>query len=76
MESVDLETIVQSEVGQKERNRYNVISLMYGIQKNGVGEIICKAEIENQCMDTKEDRGGGGMNWEIGINIYTPFLIL
>ena len=24
-------------------------------------------------MDTKEERSGGGMNWEIRINIYTPF---
>ena len=24
-------------------------------------------------MDTKEERSGGGMNWEIRINIRTPF---
>ena len=27
-------------------------------------------DIENKCMDTKEERGSG-MNWDIGIDIYT-----
>ena len=42
-------------------------------RKNGTDEPICKAEIEthvgNKHMDTK-DGSRGGMNWEIGINIY------
>ena len=28
-------------------------------------------DVENKCMDTRGERGGGGMNWEIGIDIYT-----
>ena len=44
-------------------------------------ELVCKAEtetdVENKCMDTKggKRRVGGGMNWEIGIDIYTLICI-
>ena len=27
-------------------------------------------DIENKRMETKGDRGSGGMNWETGVNIY------
>ena len=32
-------------------------------------------DIENKCMDTKRGKGGSGMNWEIGIDIYTPLIL-
>ena len=32
-------------------------------------------DVENKCMDTKGGREGGGMNWEIGIDIYTLICI-
>ena len=33
-------------------------------------------DVENKCMDTKGGkRGVGGMNWEIGIDIYTLICI-
>ena len=49
-------------------------------KKNGTDEPVCKAEIETQMQRTniwtpREESGGvghsGGMNWEIGIDIYT-----
>ena len=51
-----------------------------GIQKNGADEPVCKAErdtdVENKHMDTKGGKqGGGGMNWEIGIDMYTIICI-
>ena len=45
-----------------------------GIQKNGTGEPICKAQIETQKQRTNiwTPRGRrGGMDWEIGIDICT-----
>ena len=75
---IDLELVIQIEVSQKEKNKYRIILLMCGIQKNGTDELICKAEtdtdVENKLVDTK---GGsvGGMNWEIGIDIYTLLCI-
>ena len=43
---MDLEISIQSEVNQKEKNKYSIIFLTCGIQKNDTDELICKAEIE------------------------------
>ena len=43
---MDLEIVIQNEVSQKEKNKYHIISLVCGIQKNGTDELITKAEIE------------------------------
>ena len=54
---------MQSEVSQKEKNKYRIISLICGIQKNGRDELTCKAEIvtevENKLRVTKGGRGEG-----------------
>ena len=77
---VDLETVVQSEVSQKEKNQYRILTHICGTQKNGTDEPVFRAEIETQMQRTnvwtprgESGRGGGGglMNWEIGIDIYT-----
>ena len=79
---MDLETVIQSEVNQKEKNKYHVLTHICGIQKNGTDEPVCKAEIETQMQRTNlwaprgecgVGWGGGGMNWETGIgrHIYT-----
>ena len=49
---MDLDIVIQSEVSQKEKNKYHIISLICGIQKNGRDELICKAEIESQMQRT------------------------
>ena len=45
---MDLETIIQSKVGQKVKKKYCILTRICGIQKNGTDEPICKAEIEIQ----------------------------
>ena len=40
---MDLETVVQSEVGQKEKNKYCILMHICGIQKNGIDDFICKS---------------------------------
>ena len=45
---MDLETVTHSEVSQKEKNKYHIILLIYGIYKNDTDELICKAEIQTQ----------------------------
>ena len=56
---MDLESAIQREVSQQEKNKYHILThtCIYGIQKNGTNEPICKAErdtdVENKCMDTK-----------------------
>ena len=55
---MDLETVVQSEVSQKEKNKYYKILLICRIQKNDTDELICKAEIETQMQRTNRGEGG------------------
>ena len=45
---MDLETVIQSEVSQKEKNKYCTLTYIRGIWKNGTDEPTCKAEIETQ----------------------------
>ena len=45
---MDLEIVILSEVRQTEKDRYHMISLIYGIKKNDTNEPIYKAEIESQ----------------------------
>ena len=45
---MDLESVIQSEVSQKEKNKYHVLMHICGIQKNGIDDLICQAEIETQ----------------------------
>ena len=44
--------IVQSEVSQKKKNKYRVLTHMYGIQRDGTGEPICRAAVEMQTQRT------------------------
>ena len=45
---MDIETVIHSEVSQKEKNKYRILMHICGIQKNGTDEPVCKAEIETQ----------------------------
>ena len=79
---MDLETVIQSEVSQKEKNKYRILMHIYGTSKNGTNEFARRnrdTDVENKRMDTKWGKwwwwGGGVMNWEIGIDIYTLICI-
>ena len=56
---MDLETVIQSEVNQKEKNKYRMLTHICGIQKNGTDEPICKAETESQMQKTNLWLPGG-----------------
>ena len=43
---MNLEPIIQSEVSQKEKNKYCISMHAYGIQKNAADEPICRAGVE------------------------------
>ena len=67
---MDLETVTQSEVSQKEKNKYRILTHICGIQKNGTDEPVFKAEIdtdvENKRMDTKGGKCVGAWWDEMG----------
>ena len=64
---MDLETVKQSEVSQKEKNKYCILTHICGTQKNGTDELVCRAEIdtdvENKRMDTKGGKWRGWWWW-------------
>ena len=49
---MDLQAVIQSEVSQKEKNKYCILMHTCGIQKNGTDDHICKAETETQTLRT------------------------
>ena len=44
--------LTQSEVSQKEKNKYHLLMHIYGMQKDGTGERICGAAVETQTWRT------------------------
>ena len=48
-------------------------------KKNGIGGLICKVEIETQTQRTNtwipKGKRKSGMNWEVGIDVYTLLCI-
>ena len=61
---MNLEPTIQSEVSQKEKNKYCIIKHIYEIQKNGIDEPILQGRKEdtnmNRILDTVGE-GEGGM---------------
>ena len=43
-----LEPIIQSEASQKEKHQYCILMYIYGIQKDGKDDPMCKATKETQ----------------------------
>ena len=62
---MDLESVIQSEVSQKQINKYCILTHICGIQKNGTDEPICRAGIDTQTqrMDFRAQRGGR-VSWD------------
>ena len=48
MSWMNLEPIIQTEVSQKEKDKYCILMHTYGIYKNGTEEFIYRATVEKQ----------------------------
>ena len=76
MSWMNLEPVIQSEVSQKEKDKYHILMHIYRIQKNGTDtdEPICRAGIETQTqrIDLWSQQGEGeiGMNLESSTEVY------
>ena len=72
---MDLASVIQSEVSQKEKNKYGMLTHIYGCKKKMVQmKLLTKQKYSHRCRkQTYGYKGGrrGGINWEIGIDIYT-----
>ena len=51
MRWMNLEPIIQSEVSQKEKEKYCILTHTYGILEYGTGEFIYRATMEKQRID-------------------------
>ena len=71
MRWMKLEPIIQSELSQKEKHQYSLLTHIYGIQKDGNDDPVCKTakkdtDVYSRLLDS-EGEGEGGMIWENGI---------
>ena len=48
MRWMKLKPIIQSKVSQKEKNKYRILTHIYGIEKDGIDEPICREGMEIQ----------------------------
>ena len=55
MKWMNLKPIIQSEVSQKEKKKYCILTHIYGIQKDGTDEPICRAVW--RCRPREHTRG-------------------
>ena len=60
MRWMNLKPITQSEVSQKEKDKYRILTYIYGIYKNGTEEFIYRATMEKQTENRLMDMG----KWE------------
>ena len=60
MRWMNLEPTIQSEVSQKEKDKYCILIHIYGMQKNGTDKFIYRA-----AMETNKASGGDGIPVEL-----------
>ena len=61
-----LETVTQSEVSQKGKSKYCMLTHICGIQKNGADEPLCQAETEPECREQMNGHQVGIWGDELG----------
>ena len=59
MRWINLEPIIQSEVSQKEKDKYCLLTYIYRIEKNGTERFIFRAGMEKQIGNRLMDMGRG-----------------
>ena len=72
---MNLEPIIQREVSQKDKNKYHVLTHIYGLYKDGTDEIICGAATRHRHREQTYGRrvgeeGDGGIYGESNMETY------
>ena len=60
---MNLEPVLQSELSQKEKDKYHVLTHIYGIEKNGTDVSVCRVAIQTQIEQTCA-HSWGRRGWE------------
>ena len=70
---MDLESVIQSEISQKEKNKYHILLYMWNLEKWYRGTYLQNinrdTDVESKRMDAKGEGEECGMHWDIGIDI-------
>ena len=67
---MELETLILSEVSQKKKDEYHMVSHIWNLIF-GTNELFHRKEthgLGEQTCGCQERRGGSGMDWELGVN--------
>ena len=64
MRWMKLEPIIQNEVSQKDKHQYSILMHIYGIQKDGNDNPICKTEKRHRCTE-QTFRLCGRQGWDV-----------
>ena len=59
-----LEPIIQSEVSQKEKHQYSILTHIYGIYKDDKDNPVCETAKETQMYRTVYGLCGRGRGWD------------
>ena len=63
MRWMKLEPLIQSEVSQREKYQYSILTQMYGIQKEGQDDPTCETaqetDVQNRLLDSVGEGEGG-----------------
>ena len=64
MRWMQLEPIIQSEVSQKEKHQYSILTHIYGIQKDGNDNSVCETAKRHRCIEQSFGLCGRGWGWD------------
>ena len=64
MRWMKLELIIQSQVSQKEKHQYSILTHIYGIWKDGNNNPVCETAKETQMHRTVFWTRGRGQGWD------------
>ena len=59
-----LDPIIQSEVSQKEKHQYSILTHIYGIQKDGNDNPLCETAKRHRCIEQTVGLCGRGRGWD------------
>ena len=64
MRWMKLEPILESEVSQKEKHQYSIITHIYGIYKDGNDKPVCEIAKRHICIEQSFRLCGRGRGWD------------
>ena len=64
MRWMKLEPIIQSEVSQKEKHQYSILTHIYGIYKDGNDNLYARQQNRHRCIEQSFGLCGRGRGWD------------